>query len=127
MQIPAPGGGLGTGVERRPRSAVPGSSPTTPDAIGPAPIEYYGVNLQWPLLEPWRAQLGAMGVELLELIPNQGYKARLKSGQVPLVGKLDFVQAVTWLDPAHSAPKRVTRTLPPSFGLPPAAGRQMPT
>ncbi len=127
MQIPKPGGVLGKGFGIAPRSPLTRSSPPPTDAIGPAPIDYYVVNLQGPLLEPWRDQLGAMGVELLELIPNQGYKARLKSAQVPLVGKLDFVQAVTWLDPARSAPKRVTRSLPPSFGLPPAAGRKMLT
>ena len=122
MEPPKPGGvpaGKGFGFGG-PRSSSTANS-------GPAALDYYIVNVKGPLMEPWRDQLRSIGVELLERIPNQGYKARLKSEQVPLVTKLDFIEAVHWLDPAHSAPQRVTRSLPPSFGLSPVAGRKMLT
>ena len=121
IKPPKAGGVLGQGFGIGPRA------PSSTAAIGPAPIDYYMVNLRGPLLEPWRNQLGAIGVELLERIPDQGYKARLRSEQVPLVQKLDCVESVTWLDPAHSAPQRVTRSLPPSFGVSPVAGLKMLT
>ena len=110
-----------------PRAPSTSTPSTSNDAIGPAVVDYYVVNLRGPLMEPWREQLAALRVELLELLPDRGYKARLHSTQVPLVSKLDFVQSVTWLDPGHSAAKRVTRSMPPSFGLSPPAGRKMLT
>lgn len=55
---------------------------------------YYLVQLAGPLLEPWRDQLRAFGVTLLEHVPQNNYKALLSLAQVPQVRGLPFVAGV---------------------------------
>lgn len=54
----------------------------------------YLIQLQGPLLESWRDQLKALGVELLEFIPRNSYTAWLTSKQSKDVGQLAFVNNI---------------------------------
>jgi hypothetical protein len=71
----------------------------------PAPVDFYSVALRGPLLEARREQLDALGVTLGDRLPEGGYKVRLRSEQVSQVNGLPFVEHVTWLAPAASAPQ----------------------
>lgn len=83
------------------------------DDAFPAPVDFYSVALSGPLLEGWRQQFDGLGVKLGDRLPNGGYKARLESGQVPQVNKLPFVERVTWLRPAASAPQFAASSIAP--------------
>ncbi len=94
----------------------------------PAAVDYYLVRLRGPLLEVWRDKFAAIGVTLLEWVPDGGFKARLRREQIPLVQALDFVERVSWISPANSAPKTMTSSLPAlAPGQPSPAGLRMVT
>jgi serine protease AprX len=90
------------------------------DAV-PAVVDYYMIRLSGPILEKWRKQLEAIGTELLECVPDHGYKARLRRDQIASVKALSFVVSVTWIHPTSSAAQTTTRALP---GI--APGQQSP-
>jgi serine protease AprX len=89
-------------VERAPPEAVRGLESRSgdaelPTALGEAPGDGGQVFRLWlagPLLEPWREQLDALGVELLESLPDQAYTARLgfDRGRVDAIRGLAFVE-----------------------------------
>jgi subtilisin family serine protease len=88
------------------------------DDAFPALVDFYSVALRGPLLEARREQLDALGVTLGDRLPDGGYKARLQSGQVPQVNALPFVERVTWLTPAASAPQfAASSTHSPEWGF----------
>src|SRR5262245_61876586 len=67
------------GLRRGPRMATRGgpAAPLPADAPPPAGPAYFLVQLRGPLVEEWRADLGRMGVTLLEHVPRDSYKALL--------------------------------------------------
>ena len=89
------------------------------DAI-PAEVDYYTLTLRGPLLEPWREQLDASGVKIIEAAATGGYKVRLNTGDVGKLQALDFVESVVWIPPSNSVPEVHTESVAPAFGLPPA-------
>jgi len=82
-------------------------------AAVPAAVDWYVVRLRGPLLEGYRAQLTALGVDLTRAHALNAYEARLSSQQVADVTKLPFVAGVRWLSPAQSAPLVATQAQAP--------------
>jgi hypothetical protein len=93
----------------------------------PAVVDYYALQLQGPLIEPWRKALADLGVKLLEALPTGGYKVRLSMDVHEKVKALDFVESVDWIPPSRSAPVVATESLAPAFGLAPPSGLKMLT
>ncbi len=95
----------------------------------PQLVDYYAVYLNGPLLESSRSQLEAVGVRLLESLPDgiYKYKARLSTQQVVDVSSLPFVRSVEWITPESSAPQVISQSVTPGIGQPPVGGIQMLT
>src|SRR5688572_19432095 len=55
---------------------------------------YYIVQLRGPLVEAWRAEFEALGVELLERLDRDSYVARLGANQIDAAEALSFVASV---------------------------------
>lgn len=62
--------------------------------IDEADPNFYLLRLDGPLLEPWREQLDALGVSLIEHVPPASYTARLEPQQAHQVAELPFVDAL---------------------------------
>jgi hypothetical protein len=93
----------------------------------PAEVDYYTLQLQGPLIDPWKSALADLGVKTLEALPTGGYKVRLSLEVRQKVKALDFVDSVDWIPPSQSAPQVATESLAPSFGLAPSSGFKMLT
>jgi serine protease AprX len=74
------------------RTAATG--PTAAELAAAAEPGFWVIQLRGPLLEPWRSQLQAQKVELLEYLPENGYTAKLTSAQANTVASLPFVESV---------------------------------
>lgn len=104
-------------------AGTPASSLAADTVAIPAPVDYYFIRLRGPLVESWRKQLEGLGITLLERLPEQGYKARLRTDQVPQTSGLNFVESVRWITPTHSSAQIMTlETAAP--GQQEAAGRR---
>ncbi len=88
----APGFGGAAGLPPVSRSARTGAA------------QVYLIQLQGPLLEEWRTQLSALGVNLLEYVPPGAYTARLTTGQIASVSQLSFVGSVDEYGPRDTGP-----------------------
>ena len=91
------------------------------DSAVPAEVDWYVVRLRGPLLEGYRAQLTALGVDLTRAHALNAYEARLSSQQVAEVTQLPFVAGVRWLSPKQSAPLVATQSQAPGAAAPEAA------
>ena len=107
--VPGPAIGVGIGMPAAPVTARPGAA------------SVYLLQLRGPLLEPWRAQLTALGVTLLEHIPPDAYTARLTTALVAAVSPLPFVESVTEYGPGETGPAIGLESVSP----PPVAGRAL--
>lgn len=77
------------------RLSLDAGPPSPPAPLHPTKDNVFVLTLDGPLLlEPWRRQLEALGVHLLEHRPPRGYTASLASVQVAAVRALPFVRAV---------------------------------
>jgi hypothetical protein len=61
---------------------------------------YYIVQFTGPVLDEWKAQVAALGGELLGYIPDYAFKARLNPAQAGAVGRLGSVAWVGVFQPA---------------------------
>jgi serine protease AprX len=114
------------------RDQPPGSDAGLPDlaAAAPAPAapagpeidesgpNFYLLRVKGPLLDPWRAKLGDLGVSLLERVPPSSYTARLEPQQAHEVATLDFVDTLRPFKPRESGPidRPMMAPAPPATG-----------
>jgi subtilisin family serine protease len=77
------------------------------DAV-PKPIDYYLLRLNGPLLEPWRDELAALGVQPIASTGANVYKVKLDSAAVAKLQALPFVAGVSWISPESAAPAGAT-------------------
>lgn len=86
------------------------------EEIGPdmTKAQYFLLWLAGPLLESTRANLAALGVELLEAFPTGGYKVHLEPEQVPTVSGLPFVTKLQLFGTEDAGPDVISHTFQPS-------------
>lgn len=70
----------------------------------PAPIDYYALDVAGPLTEELRNALTKAGVEIIEALPEGGYKIKLRNDLVPVVATIIGVVGVRWISPLASVP-----------------------
>jgi subtilisin family serine protease len=131
QESPAPvvqeGAGAAPGLRPRTLSSSELGAPGAFEDAVPAAVDYYVIRLRGRLIEPWRANLNSIGVTLLEALPDGGYTARLRREQVPTVRALDFIESVTWISPARSAPRIIAEPTLVVPGRPPESAVKMLT
>ncbi|RYD22053.1 MAG: hypothetical protein EOP88_09325 [Verrucomicrobiaceae bacterium] len=74
----------------RSQTSFRGFTDALPDIDLEAP-QFFLIWLKGPLLEPWRDELGKLGIVLLEAYPGNGFRTRMSLGQVAEVNALSFV------------------------------------
>jgi serine protease AprX len=71
----------------------------------PAEVDYYTLDLSVPLVEDVRTALAAAGAEIMEALPEGGYKIRAHAAAIAAIRNVPGVEAVTWIAPSSAAPK----------------------
>ncbi|MEI7772294.1 MAG: hypothetical protein WCI67_20050, partial [Chloroflexales bacterium] len=82
------------------RAAIPARLTRAPDASGKA--DYYLVQFTGPVLEAWKDSLGALGVTVLDYVPENAFKVRMTAQQAARVGALGSVAWVGSFQPAYA-------------------------
>ena len=62
---------------------------------------YYLVQFEGPILESWKTDLAAAGVDILDYVPDFAFKARMTPAQAEQVGRLASVVWVGLFHPAY--------------------------
>ncbi len=70
---------------------------------------YYLVQFRGPVEEQWRSDAAALGVELLEYVPDYAFKARMTPAQARELAKLAEVNWIGLYHPAYKLSARITR------------------
>jgi serine protease AprX len=97
------------------------------DEALPQPVDFYKIRLLGPLVDQWRQQLEAIGVQLIERDRHGRYKARLNNQQVAAVKALGFVESANWIAPKASVPLQVTQSISAGPGQVPPSPVKMLT
>ncbi len=79
---------------------------------------FYLLRLDGPLLEPWREELGARGVTLLERVPPASFTARLEPSQAHEVAALTFVTGLRPYKVEDSGPVMLAAEMLPPRDVP---------
>ncbi len=72
-----------------------------PDITKP---NYYLIQLKGPLIERWKVELKGLGIDLLEYIPTNHYKAKITLDQVNQIKNLSYVGNVRIYGPDDTGP-----------------------
>ncbi len=85
----------------------PAQGEAPPALIGPTIAGYqpdergeFIIQFQGPIRQEWKQQVAALGIELIEYLPDFAYRARMRPAQADQAAKLD---SVVWVGVLHPA------------------------